>query len=147
MLEETLKLINKNLERIADSLDAKKEPSIYESNAEITGKIADDSINQIVSAIPVQTTPIVATTVAQPTTPAVQTPIQAPAMPVVPTAPVTQGFTQDQLAVAMSNAVAAGKMQIVLNTLASLGVQALTDVKPEDYNKLASMLQAQGVEV
>lgn len=147
MLEETLKQINKNLERIADSLENKKKTKIGVQNVENTPAITQP-VQAPINTITTEPTPAVP--VAQPTTPAVQT--QAPAMPVVPTTavpttPTTQSFTQDQLAVAMSNAVAAGKMTIVLNTLASLGVQALTDVKPEDYNKLASMLQAQGVEV
>lgn len=150
MLEETLKQINKNLERIANSLERGKESTVNMQNVENTPVAASQPVQVPTNTITTENA-VAPIPIAQPMQ-TTQTPMQAPAMPivpttVVPTTPATQSFTQDQLAVAMSNAVAAGKMTIVLNTLASLGVQALTDVKPEDYNKLASMLQAQGVEV
>ena len=47
----------------------------------------------------------------------------------------------------MSNAVSAGKMGIIQNILQQLNVQALTQVNPADYNKLATMLQEAGVKV
>lgn len=139
---ETLKQINKNLERISDALskEATNNQTIQAPANPIPAAIA-----QPVQA-PATTETNTAIPVANPTQPA---PVQntAPVPTTVPVAPTQQGFTQDQIAVAMANAVAAGKMPIIQSTLASLGVQALTEVKLEDYNKLASMLQAQGVAV
>ena len=65
----------------------------------------------------------------------------------MPISNIQQSFTQEQLAVAMSNAVSAGKMGIIQNILQQLNVQALTQVNPADYNKLATMLQEAGVKV
>ena len=58
-----------------------------------------------------------------------------------------ESFTQEQLARAMSNAVSAGKMNVIQGILNQLGVQALTQINPTDYNKLAVMLKEAGVEV
>ena len=152
---ETLKQINKNLERIANSLESKNKTGVTSSNqvATVPANPIPTAIAQPVKA-PTTTEPTTVIPVAQSTQPA-PVPVAQPApaqntIPIpttVPVAPTQQGFTQDQIAVAMANAVAAGGMPIIQKTLASLGVQALTEVKPEDYNKLASMLQAQGVEV
>ena len=72
---------------------------------------------------------------------------QSPQPASIPTAQVQNSFTQEQLAVAMSNAVSAGKMNIIQNILQQFGVQALTQINPADYNKLATMLKEAGVNV
>lgn len=139
MLEETLKLINQNLERIANVI-------------EIGNKPIEQLVNN--AELPVNTQPIEAIQIPMPVEvqPQLNTvPVQEQTNTAVPTAiPVTQTnttFTQDQLAVAMSNAVTAGKMNVIQNILQSFGVQALTQINPNDYNKLATMLKEAGVEV
>lgn len=142
MLEEILKNINSNLERIANSLENKTAVGVDLSNAQ------DKQVSQIIQA----PTDILQNITAQ--MPIAQPVIQAepniiqPTMPqAIPTAPIQNSFTQEQLAVAMSNAVAAGKMNIVQGILQQLGVQALTQINPADYNKVATMLKEAGVEV
>ena len=56
-------------------------------------------------------------------------------------------ITQEQLAVAMSNAVSTGKMDVIQGILKQFRVQALTQINPADYNKVATMLKEAGVEV
>lgn len=140
MLEETLKLINQNLERIASAIEKKNESAPKLASGDNTAFQNNNPINVV--SVPEQIS-------VQPQVNAA--PVQAPVSQVVSTAiPVTQTnttFTQDQLAVAMSNAVTAGKMSIIQNILQSFGVQALTQINPNDYNKLATMLKEAGVEV
>ena len=73
--------------------------------------------------------------------------VQASQPTSIPTTQVQNSFTQEQLAVAMSNAVSTGKMDIIQNILQQFGVQALTQINPADYNKLATMLKEAGVNV
>ena len=127
MLEKILEDINSNLVRIANVLENKKiveEPET--ETAVVNQKVTDVKINQ-----PTQTT------------------IQANVIPatVIPATPQTESFTQEQLAVAMSNAVSAGKMNVIMEILGKFNVQALTQINPADYNKLATMLREAGVNV
>lgn len=132
MLEEILKSINLNLERIANSLENKKiveEPET--ETAVVNQKVTDVKISQ-----PTQTT-IQANVIPATVIPAT----------VIPATPQTESFTQEQLAVAMSNAVSAGKMNVIMEILGKFNVQALTQINPVDYNKLATMLREAGVNV
>lgn len=130
MLEEILKSINANLEKIAMSMEGNKvkfeEARASEAQEHIANPVS------VVQTIPVQQE------------------IPAP-MPVsVPTIPISntqESFTQEQLAIAMSNAVTAGKMNVIKEILGKFNVQALTQINPADYNKLAVMLKEAGVEV
>lgn len=136
MLEEILKSINLNLERIANSLEGKKEDKITEvRNPIISGQMSIEDIKPQVdsAANSIKVAPI-------------PTPITTTAAP-VPTTAQAESFTQEQLAVAMSNAVSAGKMNIVQEILQKFNVQALTQINPNDYNKLATMLREAGVKV
>lgn len=144
MLEEILKTINTNLERIANAMESKLNIGID------TGKQPDMSVPAVMSTNvevqqPVQSIPV-QTLMQTPVQTLMQTPVQAP-MQTIPTTQITQGFTQEQLALAMSNAVSAGKMQVIQGIMQSLGVQTLSQVNPADYNKLASMLKEAGVEI
>lgn len=72
---------------------------------------------------------------------------QAPAVPVasaVPTTVVGQAYTQDQLAVAMTGLVDQGRMQVVMDILARMGVQALTEIPKERYPELVLLLREAG---
>ena len=92
-----------------------------------------------------------ATTTTVPSTPPVQ---PVPAAPVaqnaasavnpVPTATATPTYSMEQLAVAATGLIDAGKMQDVQNTLASLGAQTLMDLPQEKYGEFASAIKAIG---
>ena len=136
MLEEILKSINLNLERIANSLEGKKEEKITTMREPIIpGQMSIEDIKPQVdpAANTVKVAPI-------------PTPITTAAAP-IPTTAQAESFTQEQLAVAMSNAVSAGKMNVISEILQKFNVQALTQINPNDYNKLATMLREAGVKV
>lgn len=89
----------------------------------------------IPSTPPVQNIQPVPTTQAAPTAPPVNP---------VPTATATPTYTMEQLAVAATGLIDAGKMQDVQNTLASLGAQTLMDLPQEKYGEFASAIKAIG---
>ena len=101
------------------------------------------------TVVPTETVAPAATTV--PSTPPVQ---PVPAAPVaqnaasavnpVPTATATPTYTMEQLAVAATGLIDAGKMQDVQNTLAALGAQTLLDLPQEKYGEFASAIKAIG---
>ena len=68
----------------------------------------------------------------------------APAASPVPTATATPTYPMEQLAVAATGLIDAGKMQDVQNTLASLGAQTLMDLPQEKYGEFASAIKAIG---
>jgi len=135
MLEEVLKSININLERIANSLER--------NTTKITAKGIELPIPGQMSIEDVK--PV---GVEEPKTNTVQAPkVVEAATPVVPVVAQVESFTQEQLAVAMSNAVSAGKMDIITGILQKFNVQALTQIDPKDYNSLAVMLKEAGVKI
>lgn len=69
---------------------------------------------------------------------------QVNSVPVVPTTAVAQEFTQDQLAVAASGLVNAGKQQKLLTILQSFGANALTELPKERYPEFAFALRQEG---
>lgn len=146
MLEEILKNINSNLERIATCLEKNKAINLESKAFNNQNTEEQTNANPIVNNAPIQNSvPVVQETVQQ-TNSIIQThqPVQNN---VIPTTVAQESFTQDQLAVAMSNAVSAGKMNVIQGIMQQLGVQALTQVNPADYNRVASMLKEAGVEV
>ena len=68
----------------------------------------------------------------------------APAASPVPTATATPTYTMEQLAVAATGLIDAGKMQDVQNTLAALGAQTLMDLPQEKYGEFAYAIKAIG---
>lgn len=133
MLEEILKSINANLERIAASMECNKnkceETTVVEMQTPAVNVINPVSVMQPAQVQQEIPTPM---------------PVSAPAIPVANT---QESFTQEQLAVAMSNAVTTGKMNVIMEILGKFNVQALTQINPADYNKLAVMLKEAGVEI
>lgn len=100
------------------------------------------------TVVPTETVAPAATTVLS--TPPVQpvpttqaTPTALPVNP-VPTATATPTYSMEQLAVAATGLIDAGKMQDVQNTLASLGAQTLMDLPQEKYGEFASAIKAIG---
>lgn len=138
MLEKILEDINSNLVRIANVLENKKILEGSETTA-VKKKTTDVSVVTPAAAQTIQTqeTIVPATTI-----PATVIPSTA-----IPATPQAESFTQEQLAVAMSNAVSAGKMNVIMEILGKFNVQALTQINPADYNKLATMLREAGVNV
>lgn len=86
-----------------------------------------------------------------------QAPATAPnPAPVQPTSPVqsqttvptsSQAYTLDQLAVAATQLMDAGRRQDVVNLLAQFGVQALTALPKEQYGTFATALRALGAKI
>lgn len=87
--------------------------------------------NAPVAPAPVQTAP----------TPA---PVAAPAPAVPVTAPT---YTLDQIAKAGANLVDAGKMEQLLALLTKYGVQAVTQLTPDQYGAFATELRALGAQI
>lgn len=74
-----------------------------------------------------------------------QAPVQpAPQSGVVPTAAVTTTYTMEQLAVAMTGLIDAGKTQQVQSIMSSFGVQTLMEVPQERYGELAGKMKECG---
>lgn len=94
------------------------------------------------STPPVQNVQPVPTTQTAQATPVAQN--TAPAASPVPIATATPTYTMEQLAVAATGLIDAGKMQDVQNTLASLGAQTLMDLPQEKYGEFASAIKAIG---
>lgn len=141
MLETILSNINSNLERIANHLESKNEGEINQK--EDTKQPAPMPVAQPVVRNPIPTP------IAQPIPTTMPTNIQAPQMPTpqVPVSQTVEGFTQEQLAVAMSNATAAGRHDIVQTIFSTFKVNALMEIKPENYNQVATMLREAGIQV
>lgn len=97
------------------------------------------------TATTVPSTPPVQNVQPVPTTQTAQaTQNTAPAASPVPTATATPTYSMEQLAVAATGLIDAGKMQDVQNTLVSLGAQTLMDLPQEKYGEFASAIKAIG---
>ena len=96
--------------------------------------------NAPVAPAPVQTAPTPAPVAAPAPAPTPAAP--APAVPV--TAPT---YTLDQIAKAGANLVDAGKMEQLLALLTKYGVQAVTQLTPDQYGAFATELRALGAQI
>lgn len=138
MLEEILKSINSNLERIAKALEVENVDAVVDMVHETAKQFGQTETTLVIPQAIIPQAPVAEVP---------QQPIQHATPQTIPTTQVQENFTLDQLAVAMSNAVNAGKMPVIQGILQQFGVQALTQINPNDYNKLATMLKEAGVEV
>lgn len=155
MLETILQSINQSLERIAKAqeetnilIKEQMKPIVIGTdvdNAECAQALANTTLQEIEQPIS-KAEEIPVNVEVQPQL-AHGEPVIATVTPVIPTTSVQETFTREQLAVAMSNAVSAGKMNIVQGILQQFGVQALTQINPTDYNKVATMLKEAGVNI
>lgn len=113
--------------------------------------------NAPVAPAPVQTAPTPAPVAASAPAPA-PTPTPTPAAPPVapmptaaapaPAVPVTAPtYTLDQIAKAGANLVDAGKMEQLLALLTKYGVQAVTQLTPDQYGAFATELRALGAQI
>lgn len=112
-------------------------------------------------AAPVSPAPVTPTQTPAPTaTPPVAPPVAAPAPTAgqtsaapgntpAPTVPVTGAptYTLDQISRAGASLVDAGKMQQLLELLSRYGVQAVTQLQPEQYGAFATELRALGAQI
>ena len=121
--------------------DATKVAPVVQQTAVPTATVASTNTT-VQSTQPVQNVQPVPTTQTAPTTPVAQN--TAPVASPVPTATATPTYTMEQLAVAATGLIDAGKMQDVQNTLASLGTQTLMDLPQEKYGEFASAIKAIG---
>ena len=89
--------------------------------------------------------PVAMTAPAQPVAPTATSPgnTAAPAVP-VSSAP---SYTLDQISRAGASLVDAGKMQKLLELLSRYGVQAITQIQPEQYGAFATELRALGAQI
>lgn len=73
---------------------------------------------------------------------------QAPVQPqaIVPTSQAP-AYTMDQLAVAATQLVDSGKMELLRGILQSFGVSALTELPKDRYGEFATVLRQQGVKI
>lgn len=82
-----------------------------------------------------------------PVAPAPVTPMPTAAAP-APAVPVTAPtYTLDQIAKAGANLVDAGKMEQLLALLTKYGVQAVTQLTPDQYGAFATELRALGAQI
>lgn len=101
-----------------------------------------------------QDTPTPVAPVAAPVTHAPVPPVTMPPATVVPTnpaptVPVTTAptYTLDQIAKAGASLVDAGKMEQLLALLAKYGVQAVTQLQPDQYGVFATELRTLGAQL
>lgn len=132
MLEEILKDINKNLKEIANCLKG----SITTTQKETVVMPTENKAPQLISSQVVNTVQQVPT----------QNPVAVPQMQ-VPVNAQSESFTQEQIAVAMSNAMAAGKQDLVQNILKTFNAQCLMQIDSSNYNKIATMLREAGIQI
>lgn len=92
-----------------------------------------------VTSVPVSDKPMV------PVEPSVPMDPAAPPTPVVPVAAVT--YTLDQLSKAGASLVDAGKMEQLLALLGRYGIQAITQLQPDQYGAFATELRALGAQI
>lgn len=101
-----------------------------------------ETATQTTTTVP--STPPVQNVQPVPTTQTAQTAPATPTVSPVPTATATPTYSMEQLAVAATGLIDAGKMQDVQNTLAALGAQTLMDLPQEKYGEFASAIKAIG---
>lgn len=101
--------------------------------------------NAPVAPAPVQTAPTPAPVAAPAPAP---TPAAPPVTPMPTAVPVTAPtYTLDQIAKAGANLVDAGKMEQLLALLTKYGVQAVTQLTPDQYGAFATELRALGTQI
>ena len=123
-------------------------------------KALDNIANTITAAFCVTATQAASTptetTVPAPTAPAAEAPASAavpvaaapPAPAPVPTVPTTaQTYTQDQLALAASGLVDAGKIADLRKLLAAFNVPSLVEVPKDQYGAFATKLRELGAKI
>lgn len=103
------------------------------------------------ASTPVSTTPApVQTPTTSATVPTTPAPVQAPTTTQTPATAVpttTQTYTMEQLAVAATQLVDAGRREELVQLLQQFGVQALTALPKEQYGAFATALRQMGAKI
>lgn len=102
----------------------------------------------LATVVPTQPTPAPVATPTPAPAPAAPAQTVAPTNP-APTVPVTTAptYTLDQIAKAGASLVDAGKMEQLLALLAKYGVQAVTQLQPDQYGVFATELRTLGAQL
>lgn len=109
--------------------------------------VQQSTVTQPYTQAPVQSYAQVAPIQQYQQAPAQTTPMQQPVVN-APNVPVTeQGYTMDQLAVAATSLMDAGKRQDLVNLLGQFGVQALTALPKDQYGAFATALRGMGAKI
>lgn len=91
------------------------------------------------------TAPVVPPQTAVPTTPVQPVASVAPVQPVVPTTSVT--YTPDDLARAAFALMDSGRQQELIGLLQQFGVNAIPELKPEQFGAFATALRGMGAQI
>ena len=91
------------------------------------------------------TAPVIPTQPAVPTTPVQPVASVAPVQPVVPTTSVT--YTPDDLARAAFALMDSGRQQELIGLLQQFGVNAIPELKPEQFGAFATALRGMGAQI
>lgn len=140
MLEGVLEQINKNLERIANSLEREEVVSKAtpkrktKKDAEEVKEVVEPAVAQIPNVVQA---PIIQNAISN-------EPIVQSVVP-VNTAPVT--YTQEEIARALSSAMDAGKQNVVFGILQAFNTTSLMGIDPSKYGDVARMLREAGIKI
>ncbi len=138
MLENILSEINESLKTIANSVEKKEEVNCVAPTKPISQTVNSAVPQPVPMPNVIPTIPQPIPTAPQPTQPVQQVPVQSTS---------ERNFTKEELARAMSDAVSAGKMNVIMGILGQFKVQTFAEIDPTDYNRLASMLTEAGVKI
>lgn len=163
MITVTIQADEKLLKALSDlSHSLKLFAATGAATGNVLGEVAAEASKQSTptpAAVPVQPEPAQAVPTAPPTTqtaPTTQSAPQATAVPVAPAdtgqapaaVPTTeQSYTLDQLAVAATQLVDAGRREELVQLLGQFGVQALTALPKEQYGAFATALRQMGAKI
>jgi len=139
MLEEILKKININLERVANALEKDIQPkTTRKKNKKEEEENTDIQVEEINVQIPVeQNANMVQTTITQPVI----------TQPVVPVNVTPETYTQEEIARAMSSAMDIGRNDVVFGILNTFNTNSLMGIKQEQYGEVARMLREAGIKI
>ena len=101
---------------------------------------------QVAAPVPPVAAPVAPAAPVVPVTAPAPAPAPAPVAPVVPVGGAPT-YTLDQIAKAGASLVDAGKMEPLLALLGRYGVQAVTQLAPEQYGAFATELRALGAQI
>ena len=133
--------------KIKIEADAAVLKAIYKLTTALAKNAINISVSQDTPApVPPVTMPPATVVPTQPTPAPVATPTPAPA-PVAPAQTAAPTYTLDQIAKAGASLVDAGKMEQLLALLAKYGVQAVTQLQPDQYGVFATELRTLGAQL
>lgn len=99
----------------------------------------------VAPAVPIQSVPVTPVVPVPTQTPVVQSVPTAPVQALVPTTSVT--YTPDDLARAAFALMDSGRQQELIGLLQQFGVNAIPELKPEQYGAFATALRGMGAQI